>query len=183
MNNKTKRLVITAMLSAVSVCVLMIPFLRMPLLPAAPFLEYDAMDVPILIGSLLYGPLTGLIITAISSLIQGLTVSSASSYYGIIMHIIATGAFVLTASLIYGRSKKTNTSLMLALALGTLAMAAVMVPANLLVTPLFLGTPREAVVAMILPIIIPFNLLKAGINSVVVFLLFPQIKKAVIKNK
>jgi len=51
------------------------------------------------------------------------------------------------------------------LLLGTLAMATVMVPMNLTLTVYFLGTPRAAVIQMLLPAIVPFNLLKAGINS------------------
>ena len=41
---------------------------------------------------------------------------------------------------------------------------------NLLVTPHYMGAPVEAVVAMIPTVIIPFNLLKAGLNSLVTFL-------------
>ena len=52
---------------------------------------------------------------------------------------------------------------------GFLVMAAVMVGWNFIVTPFYMGVPREAVLAMILPVILPFNLLKAAVNSVVIF--------------
>ena len=171
-----KKIVMIAMLSAISVILLMIPFLRMPLLPAAPFLEYDAMDIPILVGGFLFGPVVGIAITAISALIQGATVSSGSGIYGIIMHFIATGAFVLMSSLVYRKMKNTK-GLVLGLIVGVVAMVLIMIPSNLLVTPLFMGTPREVVLGMILPVIIPFNLLKATINAVAVFALFKVIKK------
>ena len=171
-----KKIVMIAMLSAISVILLMIPFLRMPLLPAAPFLEYDAMDIPILVGGFLFGPVVGIAITAISALIQGATVSSGSGIYGIIMHFIATGAFVFISSLVYRKMKSTK-GLVLGLIVGVIAMVLIMIPSNLLVTPLFMGTPREVVLGMILPVIIPFNLLKASINAVAVFALFKVIKK------
>ena len=63
----------------------------------------------------------------------------------------------------------------LALVCGTLAMAAVMIPANLFITPIFMGAPRAAVAAMLPTAIIPFNLLKAGINSIVTFLLYKRV--------
>lgn len=177
MTDKTKKLVITSMLTALAVITLMVPFLRTPLLPAAPFLEYDAMDVPIMIGALMLGPGAGVAITVVASIIQGITVSGASGIYGIIQHIIATSAFVSVTAIVYSKNKDKKFGLLAALVLGTLAMAAIMVPANLIVTPLFMGTPRSAVVAMIIPIIIPFNLLKAGINSVIVYILYPTIRK------
>ena len=54
-------------------------------------------------------------------------------------------------------------------------MALVMCAANLVITPLFMGTPVEAVKDMLLPIILPFNLLKAGINGAVTFLLYKPV--------
>ncbi len=177
MTDKTKKLVITSMLTALAVITLMVPFLRTPLLPAAPFLEYDAMDVPIMIGALMLGPGSGVAITVIASIIQGITVSGSSGIYGIIQHIIATSAFVTVTAIVHNKNKDKKFGLLIALILGTIAMAAVMVPANLIVTPFFMGTPVSAVVGMIIPIIIPFNLLKAGINSVIVYILYPTIKK------
>ena len=50
---------------------------------------------------------------------------------------------------------------------------------NLIFTPLFMNQPLDTVLAMIVPIIIPFNLLKAGVNCLVTLLLFRSIGKAV----
>ena len=102
------------------------------------------------------------------------TVSAASGWYGILMHVIATGTYVLVAGNIY-KANKTKKQAILALVCGTLAMAAVMIPANLFITPIFMGAPRAAVAAMLPTAIIPFNLLKAGINSVVTFLLYKRV--------
>ena len=46
---------------------------------------------------------------------------------------------------------------------------------NLIVTPVYMGAPRSAVVAMLPTVIIPFNLVKAGANSVLTFLLYKRI--------
>ena len=57
---------------------------------------------------------------------------------------------------------------------GTIAMAVVMMIANLFITPLFMGVPR-AVVWDLMPFIIAFNVVKAGVNSLVTFLLYKRI--------
>ncbi len=176
--DKTKKLVLCALFTALSLVLLYVPFLRFPIFPAAAFLEYDAMDVPILLGTLLLGGKSGLLITLISSLIQGITVSSSSGLYGIIMHFISSGTFCVATGLMFkkGRGKK---RLIFALIFGALAMTFIMVPANLLITPLFMGVERSAVAGMLVPIIIPFNAIKAGINALVAFLIYPLLCKAV----
>ena len=55
----------------------------------------------------------------------------------------------------------------LGLVLGSVAMMLVMVPMNLLVTVYIFGQPQEVVLAALLPGIMPFNLLKALINSAI----------------
>ena len=57
--------------------------------------------------------------TVVTSVIQGLTVSAQSGPYGIIMHIIATGTFVLVAGLIY-RNHKSKKKAIIALIAGAL---------------------------------------------------------------
>ena len=90
------------------------------------------------------------------------------------MNIIAAGVLVLVAAAIY-QKHKTRKGGLLALIIGGLCATAAMIPANLIFTPLFMGAPIEAVQAMLLPAIIPFNLLKMVINTVVVFLLYKRL--------
>ena len=174
---KTIKLATMGMLVAISIVLLMI--IRIPF-PPAPFLEYDPADIPIMFGTFAFGPLAGLILTVITSLVQGITVSAASGPYGILMHIISTGTFVLVAGLIY-RRKKTRKAALISLICGALAMIAIMIPANILITPLFMGTPTNAVIAMILPVILPFNALKSGINAAIVLVLYNILHNVIIK--
>lgn len=175
----TKQLVSMAMLTAISI--VFVYFIHFPLFPAAAFLEYDPADIPILIGALIYGPTAGIVLTVVASLIQGITVSSASGPIGIVMHIFATGCCAAVASSIYHRNKTKKTAAV-ALVIGAIVMTIAMVIMNLILTPLFMGAPLEAVIGMLVPIIIPFNLLKAGINCFVTFVLFGFISKSVIKK-
>ncbi len=54
-------------------------------------------------------------------------------------------------------------------------MAIIMVLWNLLLSPIYLGTDRATVVAMLVPAIIPFNVLKGIINSVIVLLIYKPV--------
>ncbi len=168
----TKQLVVMAMLAAVSI--VFVSVIHFPLFPAAPFLEYDPADIPILIGTFMYGPIAGFLLTVIVSFIQGSTVSAGSGIIGIVMHIVATGSCALIAGSIYYRNKTKKTA-MIALLVGALTMTAAMVLMNLILTPIFMGTPMEVVLPMIVPIILPFNLLKSGINCVITFILYKSI--------
>ena len=161
----------TAMLAAISV--VLVWLFHFPIFPAAPFLEYDPANIPILIGAFAYGPLAGILLTLATSLLQGLTVSAHSGVYGILMHILSTGTLVLAAGLCY-RRRRTKPAALRGLFLGIAALVPVMLGANLLVTPLFMGVFRE-VVWSLMPVILGFNLLKAGINSAVTFLLYQRI--------
>lgn len=171
------KLVKIAVLSALAI-VLMI-LLRFPI-PSAPYMEYDPADIPVFIGGFMYGPIAGLIITVIVSFIQAITVSASSDWIGFVMHVIATGSFVIVASLIY---KKIHTykGAIISLIAGTITMTVIMIPANLIFTPMF-GVPLETVKAGILTIIVPFNLLKAIINSVVTLLVYKPLSR-ILKDK
>ncbi len=169
----TRQLVSMAMLGAISI--VLVSVVHFPLIPAAAFLEYDPADIPILIGTFAYGPLAGLLMTIVVSIIQGVTVSAQSGPIGgVVMHIFATGFCALVAGGIYSRNKSKKTAI-LALICGALVQTAAMVLMNMIFTPLFMGAPLETVLAMMVPAIIPFNLLKAGINCTVTFLLYKSI--------
>ena len=178
MKVSTKKMAVMAMLAAVSVLLVLIhiPF------PPAPFLEYDPADIPILIGTFAYGPTAGIIITVVVSIIQGFTLSASSGIIGIVMHIFATGSFALVAGLIYQR-KKTRKSAILALGLGVITMTVMMALMNLIFTPIFMGTPVETVAGMLLPIIIPFNLMKAAINAVATLLLYKAVSRFIKEDR
>lgn len=171
------KLVTSAMLCAVAI--VLVYFINFPIFAAVPFLRYDPADIVIFIGTFLFGPLTGLIMTVVVSSIQALTINAAEGPLGGIMHIIATGSFVVIAGFIY-KHKKTFKSAIIALICGSLAMTGVMVLFNLLVTPYFLKVTIEEVLG-ILNFIIAFNLIKALGNSFFTLLLYKPISKSVTK--
>ena len=168
------RMVKLGMLTALSI--ILVYAIHFPIFPAASYLEYDMADVPILIGTFLYGPWWGLALTAVVSLLQWLLVSPQSLWVGAVMHFFATGSYVVAAGLIY-RNHKTRSSALFGMALGAVLQTLMMVPMNLIFTVHFFGVPKETVIALLPTVIIPFNAIKTVANSILTFLLYKRVAK------
>jgi len=175
--NNVHKLTIMALLTAIAI-VIVIPF-NPSIFAAAPWMEYDMADVPVLLATFALGPIAGLEVLAAVSLLQAFLLGG-NGLVGAVMHFLASGTFILVAYFIYNKGRSIK-SMLLGLLLGTLAMAAMMVPLNLIITVNFYGQPIETVKAMLIPIIIPFNLIKAGLNSIIFFILY-RVLKVVMKK-
>ncbi len=178
--SRVVKLTTAAMLTALSIVSLY--FIHLPILPSAPFLEYDCADIPILIGTLVSGPVFGEVILLAVCLIQAFTVSAASGIIGFFMHFCASTVLILIPGIIYAK-KKTVKTLITGLILGIIGMTVVMIPLNLIFTGIFLGAGTKTVVSMLMPAIIPFNLLKGTINAVVSFLIFLPVKDKIFRQR
>ena len=175
MKSKINTRKLTTMAIMIAVSVVLVYFIHIPIFPQVAFLEYDPADIAILICGFAFGPVAGICVTVIASLIQGLTVSAQSGVYGILMHIIATSALVLVSTLIY-RGHKSRKGAAIGLICGVLAMVIVMIPANLFITPFFMGVPRQLVIDL-LGFIVAFNAIKAGLNAILCFVLYKSVSK------
>lgn len=168
----TKRIAITALFCAVAaLCTLFIEF---PILPGVTFLKYDPSAVVALIAGFAFGPATGAIVSTVSYLPHFAT---ESGLYGVIMAIIATLSLVLPASLIYQRDTSMRGAL-IGMGVGAVVCLVCCILANIVVTPIYMGAPREAVIAMIVPTLLPFNALKIAINCAVTALVYKPVSKA-----
>ena len=175
MNNKSKKISTIAMLSAIAYLVMVIGRV-----PVVLFLKYEPKDVIITLGGLIWGPLTSFTVSVIVSSIEMFTVSE-TGIWGCIMNIISTCSFACTAAVIY-KKKHTLSGAVIGLAVGSLAMIGIMLLWNYLITPIYMGYPREAVAKMLLPVFLPFNALKAGLNAGFTFLLYKPIVTALRKS-
>ena len=81
---------------------------------------------------------------------------------------------VLAVFTCFNRKEKTKKHAIVGLLCGTAAMTLIMIAANLVITPLFMGVPRSAVWDL-MPFIAAFNVVKAGVNSLVTFLIYKRI--------
>lgn len=173
------RLVQMAMLVAISIVLVML--IRFPIFPSAPFLVYDMADVPVLIGTLLFGPWHGLLILLIESALQAMALS-ADGIVGFLMHFLASGLLVLAAGLLY-RKYPTVKGMIAGLSLGSVLRTLMMIPLNFIFTVHFYGVPIDAVKELMLPAIIPFNVIISVTNSLITFFIFIPVRKYLRKGK
>ena len=181
-----KKLTKIALLCAISVVSMM--FIKIPLIPSANFLTYDPSSVFIVAGALIFGPVTGIIMSVIVGFIQMFVTSGASTgLWGVLMYIIATISFMLPPAILYKRGTtpiKSIVWLIIGLVIGVIVTIAVMIGLNILITPLYTGAPREVVMGMIIPIILPFNSIKLLLNSgLILFFLLGKTITKLIKKK
>ena len=163
-----KKLTTFAMLAAVAYILVLL--IRIPVVPLLPFLNYEPKDVVITIGGFLFGPLSAFLTSLVVSLVEMVTISNTGPI-GALMNLLSTCSFACTAAFIY-KHKRNLTGAILGLVIGSVFMVAVMLLWNWLITPLYMEATREAVEALLLPGFLPFNLLKAGLNSVFTMLLY-----------
>lgn len=168
----TKRIAVTALFCAVAaICTLFIEF---PILPGVTFLKYDPSAIAALIAGFAFGPATGVVVSVLPYLVH---LATESGVYGTIMAIIATLTLVLPASLIYQRNT-TMRGAITGLVVGGVICLVCCILANIVITPIYMGAPREAVVAMIVPTLLPFNVLKIALNCVITAFVYKPISKA-----
>ncbi len=167
-----RRMVIIAMFCALAYVAMLVIHIKVA------FLTLDVKDAVITLCGLCFGPLSALIVSIIVPVFE-LAVSS-TGYYGLIMNILGSVAFSVTASLIY-KYKKTLFGAIVALLSAAFVMIAVMLTANLFITPLFMaanGMTTSTVREMIPTLLFPFNLLKAITNVGIVLLLYKPTSRA-----
>ena len=175
-DSKTKKLTMIGMLCAIAYAVMVVG--RVPIVL---FLKYDPKDVIITIGGFIFGPFTSFTISFIVSLIEMFTVSD-TGFIGCVMNILSSCSFACLAAYIY-KKKHTLSGAVIGLFCGLAFMTVVMLLWNYLVTPIYLGYPREAVAELLIPAILPFNLLKGGINLALTILIYKHVVNALRKAK
>ena len=172
-NSKTKKITTIGLLCAMALVLnLLVSF---PLVPAVSFLKFDPKDIIIVIGGFIYGPLTSFVISAICSVLELLF--RGGTILDVLMNVIASCTFACTAAFIY-KKVHTKNGAVLGLIAGTICCTLSMVLWNYIITPIYFGMPREAVVGMLLPGIVPFNLLKCGINAGITLFVYKPIVTA-----
>ena len=146
------------------------------LIPPVMFLSYDPKDVIIVISGFIFGPLSAVLITVLVDLVEMVTVSS-TGIYGFIMNTVQTCSFAVPAALVYQRWR-TSKGAIGGLAAAVACMTAMMCLWNYIITPFYMGQPREAVAAMLPTLFLPFNLVKGTINAGLTLLLYKPIVTA-----
>ena len=169
---KLRKLTVMGMIIALSFAAVL--FVRIPVVL---FLSYEPKDVLLTVGAFLFGPVAGSIMATVVALLELVTISS-TGIIGLVMNILSSCLFVCTAAAIYHRNK-TLKNAVIGLICGALVATGGMLLWNYLITPLYMeNTTREQVAALLVPMFLPFNLLKTALNATLTLLLYKHISSA-----
>jgi len=135
---------------------------RFPLLPAAPYLLYEPSDVPLLLGAFRLSPAW---VSGIAGVVAvALALVGGGGPIGLVSRFVGSAALALTAALIHRRLARRRRGRLISVAAGILVYTLAEVLLTVVLGPLFFGDMRTAL-AMVLPVVVPFNLLKGTING------------------
>ena len=171
----TRTLVTMALMAAIAV---LLSFLETPAI-FAPFLRLDISFTPVMIVGFAYGGGAGVLVGIVAAVAHG---ALDGNWVGSLMNIIVVIAFVLPAATIYGRNRSFKAAI-IGLVVSVFVMVITAVIANLIIDPTFYGYPFDAVVDLIIPALVPFNILKGVVNSVLTCIAYKSIKNLITPKK
>ena len=169
---KIKKLTALAVFAALAYAV---HFIHIPV----SFLNLDFKDVVMTVAGMYFGPIAGVAVAILVPILEFPT--SETGIYGLIMNLISSVTFVGVASLIY-KFKRTLTGAVIGLLSAALSMTAVMMVANLYITPFYMGVSRSMVVDLIPKLLLPFNAIKSILNAALTLCLYKPMTKLLKKT-
>ncbi len=172
----TRQLVTMALLCAIGV---LLSFIEFPLIPGVTWLKYDASAMPAMVCGFAFGAGGGLAVGIAGAIIHGILMADFS---GAVMNILVVIGFVVPASLVYQHGR-TLPRAIIGLIASVVCAVIMAIVGNLVITPAYLGVPMDAVIAMILPILVPFNLAKGIINAVLTLAVYKSISNLITPRK
>lgn len=141
----------------------------------AGFLSFDPKDAIIVIAGFALGPFATVIISFVVAFIEAITISS-TGLIGFVMNLISSISFAIIPAFIYQKRRKFKMAL-LGLGISSIVTISLMLLWNYIVTPIYMEVPRAAVASMLLPVFLPFNMIKCAINVVLVVVLYKPLVK------
>ena len=144
------------------------------------FLTFDIKDSIIALGGMIFGPVSGVVIALLVSLIE--MIISETGPIGFVMNFISSAAFAGTAALIY-KFKRTFNGAIIGLFSAVGTTTAVMLLMNLLLTPIYQNVPVNVVISMLPTLFLPFNFAKTLLNAAIVMLIYKPVVVALRKAR
>ena len=147
----------------------------------AGFLTYDVKDALITVCAMIIGPVYGIAVSLIVSFVELITVSG-TGFWGFLMNFISSAVFAATAAYIY-KKRATLSGAFIGIGCAVFITTAAMMLMNIVINPIYVHQPREAVISLIPTILLPFNFTKAVLNAGLVLALYKPIITALRKAK
>lgn len=165
---------------------------EVPLFFAPPFYEIDFSEIPVMIGTFSLGPTAGVIIELVKILLKLVMKGTSTAFVGDLANFIVGCSMIVPASIIY-YIRKTKKNALTGMIVGTLIMTVFGSAFNAIyLLPKFsqlYGLPLETIIAMgtavngninsvttmVLFAVVPFNILKGALVTVITMLLYKHI--------
>lgn len=144
------------------------------------FLTFDLKDAVISVISLLYGPVYGVASAGVVAVLELLSVSD-TGLYGLIMNFISSATFAIACGSVY-KFKRSFSGAIIAVVVSVISVTAVMMVANIFITPYYMGVEKAEVIALIPTLLFPFNLCKSIVNAASLLIIYKPITNALKKT-
>lgn len=176
-DKRTRKIVVIGILAALAWIISEFSF---PLLPWAPFLKIDFSDIPVVLGMYIFGPLSGIAIAAVRSLLSYVMTGGQAGFpIGDTAAFIATLSYTLPVYYIIRNRTANMKTVLMASSAGTVSLTTILAFLNwLVIAPLYIyvmgfsvGPMREYLTISV----IPFNLLKGAFVSIIFFALYSKL--------
>ena len=192
-NNKTRRIVEIAMLTALATALMYFEF---PIFFIPQFYKIDLSDIPAIIGGFAIDPIAGVIIELLKVILHGLTKGTESAWVGEIANFAIGAMYIIPAGYIY-KHYKTKKSAIIGMSIGTASMTVIGAVINAVVllplyAKLFLGSMDNiikvssavnphinSVWTLVLLGVVPFNIIKGVIISIITYFLYKRVRKVI----
>ncbi|TPF81020.1 MULTISPECIES: ECF transporter S component [unclassified Bifidobacterium] len=169
----TKRIAMYALFVALA---MVTSFIEFPITPVT-WLKYDPSGIVCLIAGFAFGPSAAAIVSVL-----GFVPHLFADPWGTLMAVLVALCLSVPASFIY-RANRTRKGALIGILVGAVLAIVAALLGNLVVTPIYAHMTVQAVAAMILPILLPFNVAKMAIHAVVTFLIYKPISNLLAKQQ
>lgn len=171
---------------------------KLPLFFAPAFMKLDIAELPAVIGSFMFGPLAGFCIVVVKLVLKLFVSGTDSMYVGELSNLLLSSVYVLTASLLYGR-RKTKRCALFSLCVSVVLTSILAVLSNtFFIFPAYTvvyGMSMDSIISMagavnglvhdtftlMLFSVLPFNLVKYGVVSVITFFVYKKLHLFILK--
>ncbi len=192
----SRRVAFTAIFSAAAAVLMLFDI---PLFFAPSFYQLDLSEIPVLLCSFYLGPVAGVVSELLKNIIKLLIKGTTTAFVGDFANFCVGCSFILPASILY-HIHRTKKNAILGMALGTLVLTVFGSAFNAVyLLPKFAelyGISIEALIGMgaevnahitsistlVLFAVVPFNILKGVVVSLVTFLLYKRLERLFFRN-
>lgn len=154
-----------------------VSFIEFPLIPDLSYLKYDPSGIVCLVAGFAYCPAAAAIVS-----ILGFAPHLFTNPLGTVMAVLVSLGASVTAAIVY-KKMHTKKGAIIALLAGSIVAIALAIGGNLVITPLYAHITVSQVAALILPALLPFNIIKLALHVVVTMLIYKPISNLLHENK